>query len=219
VLYPISRLLSRVAGAVVWRWRVEGAANVPGTGGVILAANHQSNLDVFLVGGACRRQVRYLARRSLWDDRRIGWLLTDWEAIPMDRERPGKDDFRRILDVVRSGQVLALFPEGTRTRDGSIGELRGGIGFLARRAGVPVVPVLIQGAFEAWPRGRRLPRRGRVRIAFGRPVRYDGSWEDREVAADVRRRLLVLRDGPGSPHPATDGDGAACAPHGGEGAA
>ncbi len=196
-----------MTGALVWKWRVSGAGNVPRRGGVILASNHQSYLDVFLLGGACPRPVRYMARRSLWDSRVLGFLFTDWRAIPVDRERPGKDDLRRIVETVKGGEVLALFPEGTRTRDGSIGEMRGGIGFLARRAGVPVVPVLIQGAFEAWPRGRRLPRPGRVRIAFGSPVRYGESWEDREAAADIRRRLLALRDarstgdGPDEPRP------------------
>lgn len=219
MLYHIVRALCRVAGALVWRWRVRGAANVPRSGGVILAANHQSYLDVLILGGACPRQVRYVARRTLWDDPRLAWLITDWGAIPMDRDRPGKDALRSLVATVQSGEVLALFPEGTRTRDGSIGEMRGGLGFLARRAGVPVVPVLVEGAFEAWPRGRRLPRRGRVRVAFGRPVRYDDSWEDRDAAADIRRRILALRDGTDDPRPSPSEAGAACAPRGGEGAA
>ena len=201
MIYDISRALARVAGALVWRWEVRGASNVPRAGGVLLALNHQSYLDVVLVGAAAPRPVRYMARRSLWDNRLLGAVISDLRAIPLDRDRPGKDDLRRIVEVVRGGEVLALFPEGTRTRDGAIGELRGGIGFLARRSGAPVVPVLIGGAFEAWPRGRRLPRRGRVRIAFGRPVTYGESWEDREVAADIRRRLLALRDGPDRPQP------------------
>ncbi len=212
-------MMSRIGGAVLWRWRVVGASNVPRTGGVILASNHQSFLDVILLGGACPRPVRYMARRSLWDNRLLGWIISDWRAIPVNRDRPGKDELRGILETVRGGEVLALFPEGTRTRDGSVGELRGGIGFLARRAGVPVVPVRIEGAFEAWPRGRSLPRRGRVRISFGRPVAYSGSWEDREVAADIRRRLLALGAGPGEPRPDGPEAGAACAPRVGEGAA
>lgn len=219
MLYDISRALSRVAGALVFRWKVTGAARVPRTGGVILASNHQSFLDVIVLGGACPRPVRYMARRTLWDNRALGWLISDWKAIPVNRDRPGKDELRGIIETVRGGEVLALFPEGTRTRDGSVGELRGGIGFLARRAGVPVVPVLILGAFEAWPRGRKLPRRGRVRVAFGPPVLYDDAWEDRDVAADLRRRILALRDGPDEPRPGPDRDEAACAPQGGEGAA
>ena len=204
---------------------MRGASLVPRTGGVILASNHQSFLDVLILGGACPRPVRYMARRSLWENPVLGWLITDWKAIPVSRDRPGKDELRSILETVRGGEVLALFPEGTRTVDGSIGELRGGIGFLARKAGVPVVPVLIRGAFEAWPRGRRLPRRGRVRIAFGRAVQYSDAWEDREVAADIRpppqahHDEEVSREDPERPRPDDPGAGAACVPLGGEGAA
>lgn len=219
MLYGITRGLSRIAGSLVWRWMVRGAGNVPRAGGVILASNHQSYLDVLLLGAACPRHVRYLARRTLWDQPLLGRLITDWKAIPVNRESPGKDELRGMVETVKAGEVLALFPEGTRTRDGSIGDLRGGVGFLARRAGVPVVPVLIQGAFEAWPREWKLPGRGRIRIAFGRAVKYPDSWEDREVAADIRRRLLALRDGPDEPRPGPPRGRAACAPRVGEGAA
>ena len=194
---------------------MRGASLVPRTGGVILASNHQSFLDVLILGGACPRPVRYMARRSLWENPVLGWLITDWKAIPVSRDRPGKDELRSILETVRGGEVLALFPEGTRTVDGSIGELRGGIGFLARKAGVPVVPVLIRGAFEAWPRGRRLPRRGRVRIAFGRAVQYSDAWEDREVAGGLPPPRQAHRDAGG--YPAGAGPPRAGAPPGGGG--
>ena len=203
MLYRAARTLSRMGGVLLWRYDVRGRDRIPREGGVILASNHQSFLDVLLLGAACPRPVRYMARRTLWDHRLLGWLISDWKAIPVDRDRPGKDDLRRVIETARGGEVLALFPEGTRTRDGSIGEMRGGIGFLARRAGVPVVPVRIAGAFEAWPRGRRLPRPGKVRIEFGEPVRYAEDMEDRDVSADVRRRVLALLDGPDEPRPAS----------------
>lgn len=219
MLYELFRVLSRVLGALLWRLEVRGAGNVPRKGGAILASNHQSFLDVFLLGAASPRQVRYLARRTLWDSRVLGAWMTAVGAIPIDRERPGKDALRGVLDTARGGAVLGLFPEGTRTRDGCVGELRGGIGFLARKAGVPVVPVLIEGAWRAWPRGQWLPGPGRVCVTVGRPVLYDESWEDREAAADIRRRLLALRDGTDEPRRSPDGGRAACAPPGGEGAA
>ncbi len=219
MIYGISKATWRVLGTLVWHLEVRGGANVPPSGGVILAVNHQSFLDVVLLASFTKRPVRYMARSTLWDSRILGWIISDLRAIPFNRERPGKAELRGLLDIVRGGELLALFPEGTRTRDGSIGEFRGGIGFLARKAGVPVVPVLLQGSFEAWPRGRTLPRRGSIRIACGRPVLYAESWEDREVAADIRRRLLVLRDDPGVPRPVPEQGRAACAPLGGEGAA
>ena len=219
MLYHITRVLSRVAGALVWRWTVEGAKHVPRRGGVILASNHQSYLDVLLLGAACPRKIRYVARDTLWKNPAMAWLITDWGAIPIERDRPGKDRLLGLIEVAGSGQVLALFPEGGRTRSGEVGEMRGGVGFIARRAGVPVVPVAIRGAWKAWPAGSSFPRRGRVRISFGRAVMYDESWEDRDVAADIRRRVLALLDGPDVPRPGPSGDEAACAPRTGEGAA
>ena len=206
-------------GTLLWRLELRGAGNIPPGGGVILAANHQSFLDVVLLASFTKRPVRYMARSTLWESRILGWIISDLRAVPFNREKPGKEEMRGLLEIVRGGEVLALFPEGTRTTDGSIGEFRGGIGFFARKGGAPVVPVLIRGSFEAWPRGRSLPRPGRIRIDFGRPVMYDESWEDRELAADIRRRLLVLREGPDAPRPEPEQGRAACAPLGGEGAA
>jgi len=171
------------------------------------------------VGVALRRRTRFLARRTLWDSALLGAWMDRVGAMPVGRDRPGKDEMRAAVEALRAGEVLLVFPEGTRTRDGTVGPMRGGVSLLARRSGAPVVPVLIRGAFEAWPRERRLPGRGRVRIDFGAPVVYGEAWEDREVAADIRRRLLVLREGPAEPPPGPDGDGAACAPLRGEGAA
>ncbi len=212
MLYELFRVLSRVLGALLWRLEVRGAGNVPRRGGAILASNHQSFLDVFILGAASPRRIRFLARRTLWDSRILGAWMTGVGAIPIDRERPGKDALRAVLETAKAGAVLGLFPEGTRTRDGTVGELRGGIGFLARKAGVPVVPVLIEGAFLAWPRGSLLPGPGRVRVHLGRPVQYDETWEDREAAADIRRRLLALREEAGQPHRSPDEDGRSALP-------
>ncbi len=215
--YDLSRALVRVAGTLLWGVRIRGAGNIPRRGGVILASNHQSFLDVLLVGAWIRRRTRFLARRTLWDARLLGAWMSAVGALPVDLGRPRKEEMQRVIDLLRDGEVVTLFPEGTRTKDGSIGEMRGGLALLARRAGVPVVPVLVQGAFEAWPRGCRIPRRGRVTITVGRPVEYPADWEDREVAADIRRRLLVLRDGAARPRPRAVGVGATSAPHGGGG--
>ncbi|MHC4820998.1 MAG: lysophospholipid acyltransferase family protein, partial [Planctomycetota bacterium] len=97
--------------------------------------------------------------------------------------------------------------------------LRGGIGLLVRRSGVPVVPVCIDGSFRAWPRGRRFPRPARVTVTYGEPVEYPRGMKDDEMAADLRRRLLALQGGPDQPPPGPTMDEAADSSHGGKGAA
>ncbi len=219
MLYELGRALSRVAATLAWRLRVRGRRHLPARGGAILASNHQSFLDVLVIATGSPRPVGFMARSTLFRPGWCGVLLRDLGVVPVGRDRPGPSEMRTVLERLAGGGLMVVFPEGSRTTDGSLGEMRGGVAFLARRAGVPVVPVLVQGAFEAWPRGRRFPGTGRIRVAFGRPVRYPESWEDREVAADLRRRLLVLRDGPVMPQPAPDRGGAARAPREGEGAA
>jgi 1-acyl-sn-glycerol-3-phosphate acyltransferase len=219
VIYDISRALLRILVVLAWRWKVAGAGNLPAKGGVIVASNHQSFLDVLLVGTALRRRTRFLARRTLWDNPVLGAWMTAVGALPVGRDRPAKAEMQAVLDALARGEVVTLFPEGTRSPDGEIREMRGGVAMLARRSGVPVLPVLLQGARETWPRGRSLPGRGRVRVRFGRAVKYGGTWEDDEVAADIRRRLLALRDGPATPPPIPTEVVADGAPRGGEGSA
>ena len=185
VLYP---LLIRV--------RAWGVCNVPRRGGVLLASNHQSFFDPPLVGIPLPRRSRYMARRSLFDVPVLGWLIAGIGAFPVARTGVDRDAMRMAVDVMRGGDSLVIFPEGTRTPDGEVKPFAGGFALLAARARVPIVPVAIHGAFEAWPRHRRLPRTGRVHVAYGEPVGPPGQGKGacREVADVVWRRVVALQE-------------------------
>jgi 1-acyl-sn-glycerol-3-phosphate acyltransferase len=177
--------------------RTWGVENVPERGGVLLAANHQSFLDPPAVGLALRRQVYYVARASLFRVPLLGWFLRKQHGVPIERDAADLSAIRMAIDLLRRGEGLVLFPEGTRTSDGSVGEFRPGFAIVAARARAPIVPVAIDGAFEAWPRGQRLPRSGRVRVAYGQPVEPLGSGKEACVATarEVHRRVVALLDG------------------------
>ena len=162
---------SVMLGSIIFRLRPTGRRRVPLRGGVIIACTHQSFLDPVLVGLGLPRQMSYLARRSLFPhSRALAWLMRSLNAIPVRRSGRDVEAFRESVRRLRAGAALLMFPEGTRTADGEIGRLRPGVWNIAHRARVPIVPAAIDGAFEAWPRTRRLPRPYPVRVMYGRPI-------------------------------------------------
>jgi 1-acyl-sn-glycerol-3-phosphate acyltransferase len=158
--------------------RVKGRRNVPPTGGLLVLANHQSFLDPPLVGVAVRRRLRYLARKTLFRPRLFAWLIRSLGAIPIDQE-VGTEGIKAALHLLHEGKAVLVFPEGRRTPDGRMQPLKPGVVILIRRARVPVLPVGIAGAFDAFPIHARLPRLaplfapprpGTLAVVIGEPI-------------------------------------------------
>ncbi|OQA26969.1 MAG: 1-acyl-sn-glycerol-3-phosphate acyltransferase [Verrucomicrobia bacterium ADurb.Bin345] len=183
------------------RFESHGAHHVPATGGCIIAANHVSFLDPPAV--ACsqnHRVVRFLARDTLLSTRLGRWFMTGVQCVPIDRTRGDVGAMRKALQVLKDGQVLGLFPEGTRSPDGQLKEAKGGIGFLISKAHVPVVPAYVDGSFAAFPKGAQRVRRGKVRVFIGKPImpdEIDALGEGREgyekVGQLVMSRIAALK--------------------------
>lgn len=154
-------------------WRVYNPERVPLDGPVILASNHASFLDPPLVGAGIRRGINYLARESLFRFPLLGWILRQWQVVPVDREGGGAKGLKAILDRLLAGGAIILFPEGTRSRDGQLQPARSGIGLTVIKSDAPVVPVRVFGTFEAYHRHMRFPRPGRkVIVKYGRPMTF-----------------------------------------------
>lgn len=155
-----------------YRYRAWGTHHIPRTGPVLFLSNHQSFLDPILVGlGAHRRQFYALARSTLLRPKIFGWLIRSLNAIPVERGASDVGALRQCIDVLQRGHALLLFPEGRRTEDGSVGAFQNGTLLIIKRAMPQVVPVAIEGAFQAWPRTRALPKAtGRVGAMFGQPI-------------------------------------------------
>lgn len=170
--------------------------NVPDTGdpegGMLLVSNHQSFLDPVLVGMSMPRPMDFLARRSLFRAPGFRELIRALGAHPLRRGRMDPAAMRSMLRLLRGGRWVLVFPEGTRTRDGSLGRFRPGSAELASRARVPVLPVCIEGADRAWPRHQALPRPARVAVAYGQPV-WPGGLSGEQVMGRVVDQIGVMR--------------------------
>lgn len=171
------RTTRAVVGPLVkryFRMRYVGLEHVPASGAVVLACNHLSNLDPVLLGAVCPRQINYLAKIELFRVPLLGRLIRGYGAIPLRRTASDPDAMRLAEAVLEHGQLLALFPEGTRSRDGQLKPFRFGAARLALKYDVPLVPAAIVGTDHAMPSGRRLPLRVPVAIAFGPPIDMAG---------------------------------------------
>jgi 1-acyl-sn-glycerol-3-phosphate acyltransferase len=169
--YDYLRLWAVLLGALFFDIRSVGARHVPRRGGVLIASTHQSFLDPVLIGLGLPRQINYLARESLFRHwRPFAWLMQSLNAIPLRLGASDMRAFRESVKRLQAGEVLLLFPEGTRTRDGRIGRLLPGVWNIAHRARVPIVPAVIDGAYQAWPRTHLLPRPHPIRVMYGPPI-------------------------------------------------
>lgn len=189
--YDVLRVVCRLIGILVFQIRVRGRRFVPATGGVLVLSNHQSHLDPVLIGLATDRRLNYLARDTLFGFAPFRWLIKSLDAIPIDREGLGLAGLKETLKRLKRGEMVLIFPEGTRTRDGEVGTLKPGFCALARRANVPLLPVAMDGAFDSWPRSHLLPSPALIHIQFGEPLRPADieKLDDRELVAEIDRRI------------------------------
>jgi 1-acyl-sn-glycerol-3-phosphate acyltransferase len=171
-IYFIGWAFFRTFFRLYCRWEVIDAENLPKSGPVILASNHSSFLDPPLVGAAAKREINYLARESLFRFPVIGSLLRNVNAVPVDREGGGAAGLRAIFDRLMRGGAIILFPEGTRSPDGTLQKAKSGIGLTVIKSEAPVVPVRVFGTFDAYNRHHSFPRPRKVTVRFGKPLDF-----------------------------------------------
>jgi 1-acyl-sn-glycerol-3-phosphate acyltransferase len=189
--YGLLHFIFRLLATLLFQIRVAGRDRVPRKGGVMVLSNHQSHFDPVLIGLACDRRLNYLARDTLFGFAPFRWLIESLDAIPIDREGLGLAGLKETLRRLRGGEPVLIFPEGTRTRDGEVAALKPGFSALAKRAGVPLMPVAIEGAYQAWPRRQLLPRVSTIHIQFGEPLlpAAAATFDERQLVAEIERRI------------------------------
>jgi 1-acyl-sn-glycerol-3-phosphate acyltransferase len=181
---------------VVYHVRYWGAKGIPRKGGVLVVANHQSFFDPLLVGMGCHRPVSYVARDSLFRFKPFGWLIHSVNAFPIDRDGIGLAGIKEALKRLKRGEMVLIFPEGTRTVSGEIGVFRPGFTTLAVRSKSAILPVAIDGAYRCWPKSQMLPGLGRIRVSYGRPLMPEeyATLDERELLQLVESRIRRCYD-------------------------
>jgi long-chain acyl-CoA synthetase len=214
---PCLALLGLLVYAVNWlvmralfRLRVRGIKNLPHSGAFVIAPNHASYLDPFAIAAALPlshvRRVYWAGSITLLFVTRMQRLFSRAAHVfPVDERRPDKA-IAAAVQVLETGHAAVWFPEGWRSPDGRLQRFLPGIGEVLLRTGATVVPTYVRGAFEAWPRGRRLPRVRRIAVEFGHTARADslrlagkGRSVDEQVAEALRERVLAVGAAPSVP--------------------
>lgn len=191
MFYRFARLLCRFVLLLLRRWKVEGAENLPPTGGVLVVSNHASYWDPVVVGCALRRQVHFMAKADLFKIPLLGYVIRALGAFPVQRGSGDRQAIRRALELLEEGKVVGIFPEGTRSKTGALLDPHRGAAMLALRAKVPVLPMALLNT-------PGLCRRVRVRIGKplqftggggGTPSRQDYQVVSREIMQEIKRLM------------------------------
>ena len=177
---------------IFFSFKITGRENIPEIGGFILASNHVSYLDPVAVGIACRRKLNYMARHDLFKNPVFAWWLTNVGVFPVKRGTADISAMKEAIRRLKDGQGLVLFPEGSRSNDGLIGPAEPGAGFLAAKAGVPVIPVFIKGSERALPKGAKFLRPARIRAYIGRQIPIDAAASYEDIAERIMEGIRSL---------------------------
>ncbi len=194
MLAAIIRAPARAVFKLAFRIKVVGRENIPATGGAIIAGNHVSYMDPAFLWTYSPRWIHFMAKSELFHGW-VGWLLTKFYAFPVARGTADRAAIGTATAFLESGELVGMFPEGTRAGADGPGEAHGGVAFIAMRAGVPVVPVAFSGTERVLPRGQKLPRFVRVVIKVGTPIdpaNYtEGTRKERveTLTAEIMRRI------------------------------
>jgi 1-acyl-sn-glycerol-3-phosphate acyltransferase len=191
-LYWVCYTLSGVTARVAFQYRAYGRENIIEEGPAIMAANHQSYLDPPLVGITCKNELYFLARKTLFEKKLLGPLISRVNALPVDLSRGDLTAFRAVMNLLKEGHRTVIFPEGTRSLTGEIQQARAGIGMIIAKTLAPVVPIRIFGSFEAWPKGGKI-RPHPITVVVGKPIRFkkeDFATHNRETYQKISEQVL-----------------------------
>ncbi|MDP1853573.1 MAG: lysophospholipid acyltransferase family protein [Candidatus Omnitrophota bacterium] len=193
MLYYIGRFIFFVLFKSLFGFKFYGKENIPKYGGFIIASNHASNLDPEIIGSAIPRVLSFMAKEELFHNKVFGWVLWKVHAFPVKRGGADLFSIKEAIKRLKNGFGILLFPQGGRRDSISADEVKGGVGFLASKADVPVIPAFIFGSGDALPKGRKIPNFFKpISVYFAPGIIYKGSRDYAEFSQTIMSAIDAL---------------------------
>jgi 1-acyl-sn-glycerol-3-phosphate acyltransferase len=196
MVYSVIKRISFVLFRLCFGLRVTGLENIPREGAFILSSNHASYLDPLVLIAVSPRRLHFIARETLFNSTLLGWIIRHIETISVKRGGRDMGAVRAALKLLQGGGALGIFPEGTRSKTRELKKARPGVGMFAVKAKVPVVPVYIEGTFDAMPRGFKTIMRRPIRVVIGEPMDFfTGRCEAGKAGYELVSESIMRRIG------------------------
>lgn len=185
-MYELCRIIFTIIFTVFFRWEIKGAENIPKTGGLIIAANHVSNFDPPVLGCALPRKLHFMAKEELFVNPVLRWAFTKLGSFPVKRASADRMAIRKAFHLLAEGEVLGIFPEGTRSKTGTLGRAEPGLAMIALKTGVPIVPTAVMGTNQVF-KGTLFPR---FKVIFGEPIYIERSRADKQSMENIGKHVM-----------------------------
>ncbi len=191
--YRATRVFFGAVFRTFWPLKIEGAENVPKKGAAVIVCNHLSMIDPFVVGYSAGRLVNFMAKQELFRVPFVGFWIRKLGAFPVDRSRRDPASLRTALTLLKNGELLGMFPEGTRSTTGEMLELRAGAARLAARTRTPIIPAAVFNTSKALP-PKKFIRPARIGIRFGKPFELTELYGRNDKGEEMEHALATIRD-------------------------
>lgn len=185
-MYSLIRFFVTCIFVVFFRWRINGVENVPASGAVIIASNHISNFDPLVVGAAISRPIHFMAKEELFTNLVLRQLIQWLGAFPVRRGAADRTAIRTAMNFLEEGKVIGLFPEGTRSKTGELGQAEAGLAMIATKTGATIVPAAVFGTNKVFQVGL-FPR---FQVYFGKPIRVKKGKASKEELEKITETMM-----------------------------
>ncbi|GAK54158.1 phospholipid/glycerol acyltransferase [Candidatus Moduliflexus flocculans] len=191
MLYKLARMIARIVFKLYFRLDVEGIEHLPREGSCIFVANHVSFLDPLMICAASPRVIHYITYAFFYYHPAIHWFCKRTHCIPVKKEGNDISALKTALRLLKDGEVVGIFPEGERSANGTLSAAEPGVALIAIKANAPIVPMGIQGAYAAYPKGSFFPKPKKIRLVIGAPFHIrDHVGIERKLTEETQRQAL-----------------------------